>query len=467
MALQIDLDLLMRAAQQAGALSGRNLRAPGAATKEADLTLSTMASLYGASGLFSICGSNDLMSLTIEDEPFLEWLGWKPNNEVDQFVKLITYVGPAGTATKSPTSGAKAACADAASVEFGTCEILLCDKGRIKRAGPVRDLTENNRRLCDQQPLYTKDGSLIEDELMWSATIAGIGIKQDLKRLLITGNPANTGEFAGLETLVNTGYKDARTGTRCTAMDSLVMNWGNQPMSYKPNGTHQFVDYLLAYIRRIRQRVFWSNLGSIAPGDQVIVLPTFLAECLLNAFTCWSVCPGAQYSEVNMNTLEARTFRNSLNGGAFGFGQIFVDGVPVPLIAYDWMDIGQAAPYFTGDIYVLTRRIGNIPVLWGQYIDMTRPSARFNAEAGYTHYKATDGGKFLVYWKTDNECTQITALMRPNIYLSAPWAQARFQNVGCLTAIDPLSADPTSSYYAEKYLSVATAPASYLVSNCG
>ena len=45
---------------------------------------------------------------------------------------------------------------------------------------------------------------------------------------------------------------------------------------------------------------------------------------------------------------------------------------------YDkWFSIGQSAPYFTGDIYVLTRRIGNVPVLWGQYVDMTQPAGRF------------------------------------------------------------------------------------------
>lgn len=474
MAMQIDLELLMRAAQMTGALSG-NTQAYGPAnkylmsqSKEASLTLSTMASMYGCCGLFDPCGTNDLLSLTVEQEPFLDWMGWRANNECRQFVKLISYVGPAGTATDAEATGEAAACDDAAGVEFGTCELLLPDKGRIKRAGPVRDLTENFLKVCDNYPVFTKSGEQITDEIMWSLTLAGLALKQDLKRMVITGNSASANQFSGLQTLVNTGYVDATSGQRCSAADSIVVNWNNAAMgSAGPNGTHVLVDYLIDIVRRIRTRAAWANLGGIGVGDQVLVMPSFLRDCLLDAFTCWSVCTGNQYDETVLNTLEGRSFRNGLNGGNYGAGQIFVDGTPVPIITYDWMAIGQAAPSFTGDIYVLTRRVGNVPVLWGQFIDMAAPAARFAEEAGYAHYRALDGGKFLAYWKTDNECTQATLVMRPNIYMSAPWAQARIQNVACQRPLNPLSADPTSSYYAEEYLRTATCPEDYLIDALG
>ena len=471
MAMNIDLERLIEVAQATGALSKSVtgygptlLRSRG---KEASLTLSTMASMYGCCGLFDPCGDNDLLSLTLESEPFLDWLGWRSNNECRQFVKMVSYIGPAGTTTDTETTGVAAACDDAAGVEFGTCEILLPDKGRIKRAGPVRDLTENNRKVCDEYPTFMKSGEQISDELMWSVTLAGAALKQDLKRMLITGNAATANQFSGLATLVNTGYVNATDGRRCSAMDSIVVNWASHAMSYALNGTHNLVDYLIDIVRRIRQRVMWANLGGIDTGDQVLVMPTFLRDCLLDTYTCWSVCTGTQYNETSLNTLEARTFRNTLNGGAYGQGQIFVDGVPIPIITYDWFALSQAAPSFVGDIYLLTRRIGNVPTLWGQFIDMTQPAARFAEEAGYAHYKSLDGGRFLAYWKTDNECTQATVVMRPNIYLNSPWACARIQNVACTRPLAPLSADPTSSYYAEEYLSSATCPEDYLIDALG
>lgn len=464
MPMQIDLELLLRAAQGVGALQG-NTQAyhalQGNKAYISQLTPSSLATAYGCCGLFDRCGDNDLLSLTLESEQLVDWIGWRSDDQCRQFVKLLTYIGPAGTSTGTETSGASTACADGAGVEFGTCEILLPDKGRIKRVGPTRDLTENNRKICDEYPVFMKDGQRITDELMWSITMAGTAIRQDLKRMLITGNPSNAGEFAGLQHLVNTGYANAVDQRRCTAMDSLVLNWGSQTMATEVNG-FDLIDYIIDYVRRIRTRARWSSLGGIAVGDQILMMPSFLRDCLLDTYTCWSVCEGSTYDYTVLQKYEGRTFRNSLNGGTFGDGQIFVDGTPLPIITYDWTAFGQAAPYFTGDMYILTRRIGNVPVLWGQYIDMTKPANRFNEEAGYAHYKSLDGGRFLSYWKTDNECTQVTVLTRPNLYLSAPWAQARIQNVACQRPLAPMSPDPTSSYYAESVLAPAVCAESYL-----
>lgn len=464
MPLQIDIEQLLRMASATGALSGTP-NGLGMRGKEASLTLSTMGSLAGSGGLFMDLSNNPMLSLTMRDEPFLAWMGWKPNDEVRQFVKLISYTGPAGTAAGTEATGATAACDDAPGVEFGTCEILLPDKGRLKRSGPVRDLTENNRKLWAEQPVYTLQGQQITDDLTWSTILAARTVYDDLKRMVITGNGSSANQFDGLQRLVSTGYVNVVDGTRCSAMDSIVVNWASHVMSYTLNGAHNLVDYLIAIVRRIRQRIIWSGMGGVALGDMVIMLPTFLRDCLLDSFTCWSVCPGSAYNEANLNTLEARTFRNGLNGGTYGEGQIFVDSVAVPIVTYDWQAFGQSAPYFTGDIYVLTRALNNgtVPVLSGQYINMTSPAQAFAEVSGTAHYKATDGGRFLWYWKTDNECTTPTVVFRPNVWCSAPWAQARIQNVACRTVLNPLSPDPTSSYYAEQYLHTAYSPEDYLV----
>lgn len=463
MGLQIDSDVLMKALMSFA--SGTNFNQPGYGRKEATLTASSLATLNGCCALFDPCGSNDLLSLAIEGEKFLDWLGFKPNNECRQFVKLLSYVGPAGTAAGSEATGAIAACADAPGVEFGTCEILLPDKGRIARAGPVRDLTDNNLVVCNQYPRFTKQGEQITDELMWSLVMAGTALKQDLKRMLINGNPDTTGNFAGLEALVNTGYVDAQSARRCSAMDSYVLNWGNNVMTYAFNGTHVLIDYIVDIVRRIRTRAAFSNLGQIASGEMILMMPSYIRDALLDAFTFWTIQSGVAYNEVNFSNYETRTFRNSLNGGGYGDGQIFIDGQPLPIITYDWHDMTQVAPRFVGDIYILTRSIGSMPVMWGQYVDMNAPAAAFEREAGYAHYKATDGGRFLTYWKTDNTCTEATVLMRPNIYLNAPWAQARISGVAALRPLAPISPDPTSAYFAEEYLATASCPEDYLITS--
>ena len=93
---------------------------------------------------------------------------------------------------------------------------------------------------------------------------------------------------------------------------------------------------------------------------------------------------------------------------------------------------------------------------------MQQPAAAYSEKAGYTEYRATDGGKFLSYWKTDETCVQATMLMRPNVYCSAPWAQARIQSVAAHRALDPLQPNPASAYFVEGYKTVASCPEDYL-----
>jgi len=417
---------------------------------EKNMTVSPLLPLLGGQSLFTPCGNRDLLSLALPTDKFLDWLSFRPNNEVNQIVSMISYIGPAGAAGGTAQSGAIAACAEAPGVEYGVCEILLPDKGRLARSGPVRDLTENNRRLCDSRPIFFKDGTRVTDELTWSALMAGAVVRQDLKRLLITGNPNLAGQFAGLQALVNTGYTDLRSNRRCYSMDSIVVDWNNLPMTAKPNGVHSFVDYLVDVVRRIRDRC--ANHGEIAPGDMVLMLPSYVRNELLDAFTVWRIKPD---DESVLDSYEARAFRDTLNGGLYGHGQIEVDGIPVPLISFDWGPISTSGPYFVGDVYVLTRQIGTLPILYGQFIDMNDPVAAFREHAG-DKYRATDGGRFLVYWDTDGTCTKLTVLFRPNIYLAAPWAQARLQRIGVRRPLAPESPDPLSRYYAESYLVPAT-----------
>lgn len=466
MGMQIDSDVLMKSLMALA--TAQNI--PGGpnfgkkATYLGGLTESTLPGVSGCCGLFDPCGENALLSLTKPNETFLDWISWRPNNDCRQFVKMLSYIGPAGTAAGARTSnGAIAACAAAPGVEFGACEVMLPDKGRIARAGPVRDLTDNNRSVCSEYPVFTLEGQQITDELTWSLMLAGSTLLQDLKRMIVTGNPDNTGEFAGLETLVNTGYIDARTARRCTSMDSIVLDWAGALVTHAHSGVFVLIDYIIDIVRRIKERASWSNLGQIGSGQQILLMPALLRDVLLDAFTFWTIQSGIAYNEVNFSNYETRTFRNSLNGGGYGDGQIFVDGQAIPIITYDWDTLGQGANGFTGDIYLLTKSIGTTPVLWGQYIDMAAPAAAFAEKAGYALYRATDNGKFLSYWKTDETCTQTTMLMRPNIYCSAPWAQARIMSVAGRRPLAPMQPDPNSAYFVEGYLDIASCPEDYMI----
>lgn len=429
------------------------------------LTESSLATIYGCCGLFDVCGDGDLMSLSFEGtNPFLDWLGWEGTQTCEVRRSFINWVRPEYSGG-NPTPGYQSdACAPANSVEFGTCEFLLEDFGRLRRAAPTRDVTRNTVRLCERQPRYRLDGTQITDEREFNAYLATEGIIQDLKRMVVSGNSTTAGQFDGLESLVATGYTDFR-GQRCESMDSIVVDWngnttaGGAGITWNGDAvaaTYNLVDVIRAIIRQIRRRIKMAPAlaaQTMMVGDIVIMAPDFLLQCLLDHFTCWSVCDGSQYNEITINSLEARSFRETLNGGLFGDGRIFIDGFEIPVVAYDWDTIKNAAGT-VGDMYVLTGRVGNMRTLMGEYLEMNQvPTAYPEAT-----YFATDGGRLLGWIEQDETCVKQTHEMQPRLVSWAPFLNARIMDVRCAIPGGAMSPDPTSSFFPESSFTPAACP---------
>lgn len=421
-----------------------------------DLTVSTAPTLYECCGLFDLCSDRDLMSLSFKgQEPFLDWIGWQPSDECVIRRSFITWVDvddddrDGSTVTSDP-------CATPNTFEFGTCDWILEDFARLRARSPVRDITQNREVYCAQQPRYRLDGTLITNTREWDIRYAMEINMQTLKRLVITGNDGVAGEFDGLEQLIRTGYTDP-SGKTCTSMDSIIIDWNGNPMAggagitWNGNAvgaTYNLIDVLLAAFRRVRTRI------GMAPalasqrwtvGDTVLVMPSFLVHCLLDYFTCWSVCPG---NEVDANviktisTLEGRSFRDSLLGSMFGFGAITLDGLTVPVIAYDW---GLIQGPTRGDIYMLTGRLGGQRLINGQYLDMRNvPSSGY---PGASSFEYLDGGRLLTWTVQDETCVSQRVEFRPRLLSWAPWAQVRIEDVACSGPVGPLSPDPQDTSY--------------------
>lgn len=436
---------------------GANLRAwrqaaaPGNLPQVQRLTESTAATLYGCCGIFDLCGDADLMSLSFEGQnPLLDWIGWQATLECIIRRMFISYVEPAKTQGVCSTGYLADPCADPYSFDWGKCEFELFDFARLRRVSPTRDVTENALKLCAAQPRYRLDGTPITDDREWEMRMMTEVLLQDLKRMVINGNRAVGGQFDGLDQLVRTSYTDP-VGHKCKLMDSNVLAWNNQTLDGGAgitwNGTaigatYDFIDVLLAVYRRIRQRILWAPAlaaQNMRPGDMVLVMPSFMIQCLLDFYTCWSVCPGSA-----IDTYEARTFRNSLNGGMFGAGRIWLDGFEIPIVPYDWELIKTSE---TADIYFLTGSVGNIKLIQGQYLDM-RPVPAAGGVLGY--YTATDGGRLLTWPEIDHTCIRLVEEMRPRLLMWAPWAECRFEDVKCQTPGGPLSPDPCNqSFFGE------------------
>jgi hypothetical protein len=375
-------------------------------------------------------------------------------------VNFINFVRPEQSQGSDTAGYMSDPCADPNGIEFGSCSLSLEDFGRYGRQGPVRD-TFKPERYCEQSPRYMYDGSMITDERMWDMAFTMDTLLNDIRKDLITGNNTTTGQFDGLQRWVRTGYD-------CPGLDSDVIDWNANYMrggsgitlngQATPSG-NDIVDWLLYVHRNIKQRISQSPLLSNQQrqvGDTILVMPNFMVRCLLDFYTCWSVCPGAQYEEVVKDTRDMREFRLTLNGGLFGDGQISLDGESIPILAYDWNLINGPN---RGDMYYLTGSIGNQRIWEGEHLSAAVAQQELTRDSGGRGYFSTDGGRVLGWQNVDSTCTRLNLMMRPRIWCMAPWAQVRFQNVACRQPGGPLSPDPAdSSFYPHSSFNQATCP---------
>jgi hypothetical protein len=413
------------------------------------LTLGTENGLYSTiPPLFDLCGDNDLMSLSLAGvNPFLDWLGWQATDIyrlVREFVLFNRAAGTPGEGGNVKTSGWLCdPCADPKGVESSGCELVIEGFSRLRRMGPVRDITKTGLNYCEISPRFRIDGVTITDDREYDLNRAVEVLIQDLASMVIVGNKDTCGQFDGLENLV-TSYAD------CCWLSSILIDWNGNDMDGGAGATWDgnpipttatFVDLLMALVRRIRTRIrMVPTLAGrgLVEGDMILVMPSSFISCLLDAYTCWSVCAN-DFSF--MQSFEARRFRDALNGGMFGAGQITIEGVTIPIMPYDFELINSGNTF---DAYLLVRGVGNRRWLYGQYNNMTPVAAKI-APSG--EFMSLDGGRILTWNVSDHTCEERVAEMQPRLVLEAPWSQVRITDIRCDALGGPLSSDPWADYF--------------------
>ena len=444
----------------------------GMAVEKQRLTVSGVADIYGCCGVFDLCGDDDLISLSLAGpDAFLDWIGWELTDLCTIEKNFIDRVIPSEANRQGWISDA---CGDPNSIDWATCAFRIEDFGRLRRAAPTQDVTKNNLRLCDSQPRYRRDGTAIVDDLEYRMVLTAEVMLQDLKLMVVDGNSATGGHFDGLEQLVTTGYTDFK-GRRCSLMDSIVIDWNFNPLSggagitwtdgrgaRNVSATASLTDVLRSIVRIVKTRIKNSGLGvmNLQVGDMIILSTSEMAEAILDQYTCWSVCEGGQFNEANLNTLEARQFRNNLAGGTITAngnqlqveGFVTIHGMQIPVVSYDWgLQNGSYS-----DIYVLTGSVGGRKVFNGQYNDFRSVPVRY--ENAYKYF-TTDGGRVLGWFENDHACVQQVQEIQPRLISWAPWTNVRITNASADTPGGHLTFDPlNTSFFPGSSFSIAVCP---------
>ena len=420
--------------------------------KEAALTTGT-ANVYGRYSIFDQCAAGDIFGLQVSTHGLPNWLGFRANRFYLRRVSFITWWGPEGVVGDTKTTGAVDPCADPPGWEYGDCGYNLLHKSWYARSGEALSPHTVVQDRCETTPRYRLNGKLITDDVEWQMNGIMNVLQQSMRRDLIHGNQANVNEMNGIESLVKTGYIDDN-GHPCPRVDSNIIDWGNDDFDGLLNGFGNFYEYLDELVTEIEYRA--SAMGGIAATDMVLLVPRFMATALLDSYACYTTCGVTSANDITEQALRAqqRAARRDLNGGPLYDGHNAVgfinlkSGRQLPIIVEDAMDISHpTVGRFASDIYLLTRRVGSQDVFYGEYLDLRVAENRMRRHDPDLSMRADGAGRFMIKAKEDNFCHQLLVGTSPEVYLSAPWAQARFENVQVLRGRKPITGDPFQPDY--------------------
>ena len=123
------------------------------------------------------------------------------------------------------------------------------------------------------------------------------------------------------------------------------------------------------------------------------------------------------------------------------------NGRKLSILVDDAFTITRPADDYCTDVYLLTRRIGGSDVMYGEYLDLTDYRNQMRKFDAGTEISVEAGGRFAFRGKTDNWCGVAMTGMSPELYISAPWAQARIMDVCCSRRFVPVVGDPFQDDY--------------------
>lgn len=269
----------------------------------------------------------------------------------------------------------------------------------------------------------------------------GVAWSRDFAKELYTGNPTNNTSgggrqyFYGLDTLINTGYRDAITGIACPAADSIVRSFGN--LDIATNGA-TLVRQITNIYRNLRYIA--SNAG-LDPVQWAISMPwamfyeiTEVWPCAYLTYRCTNIATG---NTAFVDSAEAIRLRDEMRGNVYDrTGQyLLIDGVRVPVVLDDGIaELGVGAGSFRAALYFVPLTVlGKTPTTFMEYLDYSAPNGALEAARALApegSYSVSDNGRFLWHKKPpQNFCVQMLAKSQPRLMLLTPHLAARLTNI--------------------------------------
>lgn len=462
----------------------------GGPVLRADGTPDVTTYLYENGGLFGTCDADPTL-INAMVGPFgyagaLRWVGSTIQNEI---VDSISRIHSSGYAQSTD-------CADCGTPTIQKCAQTTCfgricqgtEEMVIDRIGLHANVNVPTKAMFGNVTdpmggIVIRQGQPITDLFALQVMAAAYNLRRRVGTLLWNGNPANNlggyEEFTGFDLLINTGKTDARSGLACDALDSVIVNYGNNVVGAA--GSPNIVSNVSAVVRSIRYRIMTAGLNEDAAAIDIVMHPT-LWDCVASA---WACDYGLQCNSFTQATL------NNTNNDALAVAELRdrfirtrrlpIDGREYPVyldngIAVTNRPVGNETSRCSS-IYVITKSVPGIPagsaspgggiITWGEYQDFNATTRSVQQQIGSgVPFRVTDGGRFIVTSDWANGiCFDVKTIVKPRIRMSMTQLAGRVTNVCCI----PLGTYPDVTGSGGTYEvdgGPTTSPAAYLYGDC-
>lgn len=400
--------------------------------------------LHGQGGLWAIEGlDREIINAKIEPFGLGGVLPLLPSVDQNPIFGALLGIMRQGDRIQEPCEDAPTSYAKGGSLtaKFGLTRIDtntmdLLDVAMKKHRGDFTDLILRGKLLGDNftpgSLRAMSDNEFFTNLVVAEMIMAGITAQRELSQDLWQGT-VGTGAFPGLDTLINTGHIDAYTGAALPALDSLVVNFGYEPVD---GVARDIVDQMYA----IEHNLFFNaeHMG-FAPTQWTIVMRPELWDELVRIWVCRAFdnrcrnTSGEHMVQVNDGTAQELTMRMKneryleLNGRRYDV--VLDTGIHLR----DWdndggnLDEGE----FASSIYFVPMSIngGGFTTTYREYKDYSAAESMLSALQGKQSFWS-DGGMYS--WgieDTKSWCVKLALRSEQRVILRTPQLAAKLQHV--------------------------------------
>ena len=261
----------------------------------------------------------------------------------------------------------------------------------------------------------------------------GTEIRRSLAVVAITGDPTLAynstelgwiSEFNGLDTLIKTGYTDAKTGVACPAADSDVRTWGALTSATVSGNSiaQELTDLYFGRVmlaRQLRLDAQWAWLMPFALFRELTY------DYAANYFISRLTSPFSASATSNTNSETTRRLQLEMLQGNY----LLIDNVPVPVLFSDGIPLESAGNYKQADIYLLPVTINGSTGVPFEFFPLNNAQVQKLAGRFGNEIEVLNNGMFALSYERSKMCVEIVLTGQFRMFLPAPFLAGRLDNV--------------------------------------